>query len=151
MAMEAAETAAAAAAAEAAEAAAVAAAAEAAEAAEAEARVRPTPTRWVRHVVAAPELQQLEWRLDPLQPAPALQLEWRRGELPRAALAPLLATRRVAGRELGSAALVTSLVSRSPHPIEVHGIVESLAHDIPTPVTSPHRLGCLDQASRLRH
>ena len=133
-AMEAAETAAAAAA-----------AAEAAEAAEAEARVRPSPMRWVRHVVAAPELQQLEWRLDPLQPAPALQLEWRRSELPRAASAPLLATRRVAGRELGSAALVTSLLSRSPHPIEVHGVVESLAHYIPPPVTSPHRLGCLDQ------
>ena len=93
---------------------------EAAAAAAAAARVWPAPTHWARHVAAAPEWQQLEWRLHPLHPAPTLQLEWRRGELPRVALAPLRVTRRVAGRELQSAALVTSLLSQSPHPIEVH-------------------------------
>ena len=93
---------------------------EAAAAAAAAARVWPAPTHWARHVAAAPEWQQLEWRLHPLHPAPTPQLEWRRGELPRAALAPLRVTRRVAGRELQSAALVTLLLSQSPHPIEVH-------------------------------
>ena len=93
---------------------------EAAAAAAAAARVWPAPTHWARHVAAAPEWQQLEWKLHPLHPAPTPQLEWRRGELPRAALAPLRVTRRVAGRELQSAALVTLLLSQSPHPIEVH-------------------------------
>ena len=55
--------------------------------------------------------------------------------MPRAALAPLWVRRRVAGRELQSAALVTSLLSRSPHPIEVHYTAEYIAH-YTTPITS---------------